>query len=210
MSKNAISWALYDWANSAFATVVIAGFFPLLLKNWWAADMPAPQSSFYLGAANSIASLTIVILAPLLGALADQLAWRKRILLAYAFLGILMSLCLALIPASSWILALLVFVLAVIGFSGANGLYDALLPSVAGDRVDQVSALGFALGYLGGGLLFLINVLLVMNPEWLGFSDPISIMRGSFVSVALWWAVFSLPLMLYVPEPAATAQQDCL
>lgn len=202
--RKAISWAFYDWANSAFATTVIAGFFPIFFKQYWSAGAPVTESTFWLGAANSLASLLIVFLAPVLGAIADRGGARKRFLLAFAALGIVMTGALYGVAQGQWIWAATVYILALIGFSAGNIFYDALLVGVAEERkLDIVSALGYSLGYLGGGLLFALNVLMTLYPGWFGLADAAEGVRVSFVTVALWWALFSIPLLLWVPEPPA-------
>lgn len=204
--RSVYAWALYDWANSAFATTVMAGFFPLFFKQYWSADVPATQSTFHLGVANSLASLLVVVLAPILGALADQARGRKRFLAAFAALGVLTSASLYLVGQGAWQLAAVLYVLGVIGFSGSNIFYDALLVAVAApkDR-DRVSALGFALGYLGGGLLFAVNVAMTLRPHWFGLADAGEAVRWSFLTVGLWWGAFTVPLLLAVDEPPGTA-----
>ena len=195
-------WALYDWANSAFATTVMAGFFPVFFKQYWNAGLDPTDSTFRLGMANSLASLLIVLLAPLLGAMADHMSRRKAMLLAFAFLGALMTAGLYLVGEGDWLLAATLYVLAVIGFSGSNIFYDSLLPYVSRtDQVDQTSALGFSLGYLGGGLLLGVNVLMTLHPAWFGIADSGTAVRLSFLIVAAWWLAFSLPLLLLVAEP---------
>jgi len=195
-------WAMYDWANSAFATVVMAGFFPVFFKDYWNAGLDPVDSTFRLGVANSLASLLIVLLAPLLGAVADRLARRKAMLLAFALLGSLMTAGLYLVGQGEWQLAMFLYVFAMIGFSGSNIFYDSLLPFVSHDRdMDRTSALGFSLGYLGGGLLLSLNVGMVWHPEWFGLADPASAVRASFLVVAAWWLLFSIPLFLFVEEP---------
>ncbi|MCW8891160.1 MAG: MFS transporter [Sedimenticola sp.] len=197
-----LSWGFYDWANSAFATTVMAGFFPLFFKQYWAADLSANESTFMLGSLNAVASLVVVILAPLLGAIADKGSSRKRFLLYFAGMGVVMTGSLSLVAAGSWGLALALYVFAVIGFSSGNIFYDALLVEVADEPcVDQVSAFGFALGYLGGGLLFSVNVLMTLNPDWFGLPDAASAIKTSFLMVAIWWALFSIPVLLFVHEP---------
>ncbi len=199
--KSIYSWALYDWANSAYATTVMAGFFPLFFKSYYSADVDVTMSTAQLGFANSLSSFVIVLLAPLLGAIADVSSLRKRFLFLFAFLGILMSASLALVGRGEWELAVFVYVLANIGFMGSNTFYDGLLPSVSSEKnVDYVSGLGFALGYLGGGVLFGLNVFMLQKPEFFGFSSEVEAIKASFVSVALWWAVFSLPLLVFVKE----------
>jgi UMF1 family MFS transporter len=198
----AFAWALYDWANSAFATTVMAGFFPLFFKQYWSADVAATTSSFWLGLTNALASLVIMLASPLLGAIADRGSAKKRLLLVFSWLGILTTAALALVAQGQWLLALLLYGLGIIGFSGANSLYDALLVVVAGERkLDIVSALGFSLGYLGGGLLFTANVLITLYPQAVGLPNATVAVQLAFVTVAIWWAVFSLPLLWYVPEP---------
>jgi UMF1 family MFS transporter len=195
-------WAMYDWANSAFATTVMAGFFPVFFKHYWNADVPVTESTFRLGLANSMASVLIVLTAPLLGAIGDYLGRRKRMLMGFAFLGLLMTAGLCLVSEGEWQLAATVYVLAVFGFSGSNIFYDSLLPFVSSrDDLDRTSALGFSLGYLGGGLLLGLNVLMTLKPQWFGLADATLAVRLSFVIVALWWLVFSLPLLVLVPEP---------
>ena len=199
--KSIYSWALYDWANSAYATTVMAGFFPLFFKAYYSADVDVTMSTAQLGFANSASSFVVVLLAPLLGAIADVASLRKRFLFLFAFLGILMSASLALVGRGEWELAVFVYVLANIGFMGSNTFYDGLLPSVSSEQnVDYVSGLGFALGYLGGGVLFGLNVLMLQKPEFFGFTSEAEAIKASFVSVALWWAVFSLPLLVFVKE----------
>jgi UMF1 family MFS transporter len=195
-------WAMYDWANSAFATTVMAGFFPVFFKEYWNSGVDAATSTFRLGVANSLASLLIVLLAPLLGAVADCMSRRKALLFSFAFLGVLMTAGLYLIGEGDWFLAAFLYVLALIGFSGSNIFYDSLLPFVSReDKIDQTSALGFSLGYLGGGILLSLNVLMALHPEKFGLADGAAAIRISFLMVAVWWLVFSLPLMLLVEEP---------
>jgi UMF1 family MFS transporter len=205
--KKVISWALYDWANSAFATTVMAGFFPIFFKQYWSAGSTAVESTFRLGAANSIASLIIVAAAPVLGAIADRGSAKKRFLLFFAIMGILMTGALFVVKEGNWLLASALYVCGLIGFSGANVFYDSLLVFVVRQRkIDFVSALGFALGYLGGGLLFAFNVFMTQKPELFGFSGPAEAIRISFISVAVWWAVFSIPIMIFVEEPAEKSE----
>ena len=140
-------WAWYDWANSAFSTTVMAGFFPVFFKEYWNAGLEVTESTFRLGLANSLASLVIVMMAPVLGAIADCMSRRKAMLLAFAFLGMLMTGGLYLAARGDWLTAAFLYVFAVIGFSGSNVFYDSLLPFVSDDTdVDRTSALGFSLG----------------------------------------------------------------
>ncbi len=195
------AWALYDWGNSAFATTVMAGFFPVFFKEYWASGLSATDSTFWLGLGNSAASTLMILLAPLIGALADQGGNKKRMLLLFAFLGALMTSLLFLVAAGLWPLALLLYALGIIGFSGSIVPYDALLVDVAREQeLDRVSALGYALGYLGGGLLFALNVAMVLKPAVFGLENAAQAVRVSFLMVGLWWALFTVPLLLWVHE----------
>ena len=196
------SWAVYDWANSAFATTVIAGFFPVFFKAYWADPSDPVESTFWLGVANSGASILVAALAPVLGAIADRGSLKKGLLLLFATLGILMSGGLWLVAQGDWVLAVALYVIGTAGFMGANVFYDALIIGVASPkRRDYVSSLGFSLGYIGGGLLFAINVLMYLYPGRFGIPDAATAIRLSFVSVAVWWALFSIPLVLFVHDP---------
>ena len=202
INKSAFSWAVYDWANSAFATTVMAGFFPLFFKSYWGSSLSDAESTFVIGSANSIVGLFIAISAPVLGAFADSGNSKKRFLFVFAFLGIISTGYLFFIPESSWKIAVTFYALGVIGFSGGNIFYDSLLISVAkeGER-NNISSLGFSLGYLGGGLLFLLNVLMFSFPNFFGFNSQIEAVLWSFLSVALWWSIFSTPIFINVDEP---------
>lgn len=204
--RRILSWALYDWANSAFATVVMAGFFPVFFKQFWAGGLSVTDSTFWLGVANSAASLLILVLAPLLGAVADQLQAKKRFLLVFTLLGVLSTGALFWLAQGLWGLALVVYVLGLIGFSGSNIFYDALLVDVARPRdYERVSALGYALGYLGGGVLFAVNVVMTLEPAWFGLAGPAQAVQAAFLGVSLWWALFAIPVMVFVPEERGPA-----
>jgi len=199
--RTVYSWALYDWANSAFATTVMAGFFPVFFKQYWASDLAVTESSFQLGLANSVASIVMVVLAPLLGAIGDRSGSKKRFLLFFAMMGIVMTGGLFMVAAGHWMLAVMLYGLALLGFTGGNIFYDALLVEVAEEReYDRVSALGFALGYAGGGLLFAFDILMTLYPRFFGMEDAVEAVRYAFLSVAIWWAIFSLPMLFFVKE----------
>ena len=200
-NRSIYAWAFYDWANSAYVTTVIAGFFPVFFKEYFSANVDVTVSTAQLGFANSISSLIIVLMAPLLGAIADIGGLKKRFLFLFAYLGILMSAALSFVGEGAWEAAVFVYVLGNIGFMGSNIFYDSFLPSVSKEKeVDFVSGLGFALGYLGGGILFAFNVWMVQAPAFFGLESSIEAVKISFISVALWWMLFSLPLLLFVKE----------
>ncbi len=199
--RDRLSWALYDWGNSAFATTVMAGFFPVFFKEYWAQGLAATDSTFWLGLGNSAASTLMIVLAPLIGAVADQGDNKKRMLARFAFLGASMTASLFLVAGGLWPWALALYALGIVGFSGSIVPYDALLVDVADSReLDRVSALGYALGYLGGGLLFALNVAMVVKPALFGLTDPREAVRVSFLMVGAWWALFTVPLLLFVHE----------
>ena len=201
LSKNAWKWAFYDWANSGFATTVMAGFFPIFFKSYWAGNLDAAESTFVIGSINSLIGLLIAISAPILGAIADAGKTKKKFLFIFAALGIFATGYLFFIPESSWKLAVIFYGLGVIGFSGGNIFYDALIVSVSSpNQRNKTSSLGFSLGYLGGGILFLFNVIMYLYPESFGLSGPADAVLWSFMSVAIWWLIFSMPLLFYVQE----------
>ena len=202
LNKSAWSWAVYDWANSAFATTVMAGFFPIFFKSYWASDLSDAESTFAIGSVNSLVGLLIAFSAPILGAFADAGDSKRKFLFSFIFLGIIATGYLFFIPESSWKLAVIFYGIGVIGFSGGNIFYDSLLVTVSKEKErNRVSALGFSLGYLGGGILFLLNVAMFLYPSWFGLENQIEAVLWSFMSVAIWWFVFSLPIYLKVKEP---------
>ena len=205
--RQVLAWACYDWGNSAFATAVIAGFFPVFFREYWSAGVDPTVSTFRLGIANSVGSLVVLSLAPLLGAIADQGAFKKRFLGGFALVGVLSTAGLTLVQGGAWQVAAALYVLAGVGFSGSNVFYDALILDVSEKRsLDFVSALGFAAGYLGGGIFFLICVAMLRSPETFGLKDAAQAVRLSFVLTAVWWAIFTVPLLRVVRERLARRQ----
>ena len=201
--KGALSWAMYDWANSAFSTVVQAGFFPIFFKNFWSTGAEVTESTLRLGIAVSTGSLIVALMAPIIGAFADRGAAKKKFLFAFATLGILATGGLYFIGEGNWQLAVLFYVIGTVGFLGSFVFYDSLIVSVSDEsNVDIVSGRGYALGYLGGGVLFLFNVIMVQKPEMFGLAGTAQAVQVSFLATAIWWAVFSIPLFRNVPEPA--------
>ena len=194
-------WAMYDWANSAFATTVMASFFPIFFKEYWTAGTDPVVSTAQLGFANSAAGILVALLAPILGAMADRGEAKKSFLLLFAAIGVMATCALYLIPRGGWETAAACYVVAMMGFSGSIVFYDSLLTTVATEaRRDSVSSLGFSLGYLGGGLLFALNVWMALSPATFGLRDSGHGVKLSFLSVGIWWAVFTLPLILLVRE----------
>jgi UMF1 family MFS transporter len=211
-NKKAIfGWAMYDWANSAFATTVMAAFFPVLFKQFWSAGADPVVSTAKLGLANSIAGIAVALCAPVLGAIADKGGVKKKLLFFFAFIGVVTTSSLYLVSKGNWHMAVALYIFAVVGFSGGNIFYDSLITGVASDEnMDSVSALGFSLGYLGGGILFAVNVWMVLRPETFGIADAGEAVKISFLSVSVWWAVFSIPVFLFVKEPAHISGESTL
>ena len=196
-----VAWALYDWANSAFACTVMAGFFPVFFKQYWNAGVAATESTFRLGLTSGLASLLIAVLAPVLGAIADRSGSRLRLLFAFTLLGSVATLALAFVPQGEWTIAAALFLAASLGFWGGIVFSDSLLLHVAEpEEYDLVSGFGYALGYLGGGLLFAANVVMTQKPAWFGLASSADAVRWSFVSVGAWWLLFAVPCLLWVKE----------
>jgi len=207
--KELRSWAMYDWANSAFSTTIMASLLPIYYADVAAAQLESNVASAYWGYTSGIALLIAAIIAPILGATADHLGTRKKFLATFLFMGLIGTTALTLVQKGDYLFASAVFIVANVGFAGANVFYDALLPHVAKkDEIDRVSTAGFAIGYLGGGLLFALNIFWILNYEMFGFADKGVAVRAAFGSVVVWWGLFSIPLFLNVREPPKTRNTD--
>ena len=207
--KQVLSWAFYDWANSAFATTILAGFFPIFFKLYWNTGVDVTVSTARLGIANSIAGIVVAIIAPILGVIADNFSSKKKFLFFFTYLAILMTVSLALIAEGNWLFAMILFIFANIGFSGGNIFYDSLLTSISNKKnVDLISSLGYSLGYLGGGVLFAINVWMTLQPDFFAFENSSESIKFSFITVGIWWAIFSLPIFLFVKENSLDDDKD--
>lgn len=196
-----LGWAAYDWANSTFSLSVVTAFVPILLAEFWSQDVASTVTTFRLGMANGLASLIVAVSVPFLGAIADRAGNRKGLLIVLASLGIVMTGSLYFVARGQWPIAVACYIMASVGFAGSNSLYDALLVDVAApSQYDRISAYGYSLGYLGGALLFTLNVVMVANPAAFGFASEVEAIRIAFILVAFWWAVFTVPLLLWVRE----------
>ncbi len=201
--KRAINaWAMYDWGNSAFATTIMAAVLPVYYTSVAAGSLPSNIATAYWGFTSSISALIAAIISPILGAMADFSGTKKRFLTLFMALGVTFTALLYFIQSGDWLLASLFFIFGNIGFAGSLVYYDSLLPHVAHpEEIDQVSSRGYALGYIGGGVLLAINLVMILFlPDLLGV-DAGLMTRLTFVSVALWWFIFTLPLLLHVKEP---------
>jgi UMF1 family MFS transporter len=197
------AWAFIDWANSAFAIVVMTAFFPALFKDYWS-DVPGmtpERSTAYLGYANTASSALIAILAPILGSIADQGNGKKKFLITFTLLGCVATALLPLAGQGRYVLAAFLYAVAALGFSGNNMFSDALITDVAEPKTyDRVSALGYGLGYVGSGGLFAVLVFAVANPERFGFAGPVEAVSAGFFVTAGWWLLFTVPAVLWVRE----------
>jgi UMF1 family MFS transporter len=205
-TKEQRAWAAYDWANSAFQCTIITAVFPVYFSSVAAADLPPAVATERFATATTLALAIVAIVSPVLGAYADFAGAKKRLLGLFLGLGVLATGMMAQIGRGDWVLAAVLFVLANIGVSGSFVFYDSLLPHIArDDEMDRVSSAGYAIGYLGGGILLAINLAWILQPAWFGLADAGMASRLSFLSVAVWWLLFAIPLFRHVPEPAASA-----
>ncbi len=201
------AWVFYDWANSAFATTILAAVLPVYYSTVAGSTLASPAAATrYYTLTLSASVLIVAILSPILGAAADEAGWRKRFLLIFATIGIVATISMFGIGEGDWLIASILFAIARIGFGTSNVFYDSLLPHVArADDIDRVSARGYAFGYLGGGLLLTGNVIAIF-----ALPDDNFGVRLSLASVGIWWALFSMPLIRSVPEPPGLGTRSVL
>ena len=208
-SKKYYSWVLYDWANSAYATIVLAGFFPIIFAEYFASSIPASERTLYLGISNSSASLILIFLAPLFGLMADKFSNKKLFLLIFASLSIISTLILSFVTKDSFVLASILFSISLLGFMMSNVFYDSMLLNFESHKYDKISSMGYALGYLGGGLAFVFTLIfLYFNSE--STIEIISSSKISFIFAASWWLIFMIPLFLYWPEQKIDSRSTSL
>jgi len=203
---------MYDWANSAFMTTIIAAVFPIYYARVAASGLDSDVAQERYQLTTAIALVVIAALAPVLGALADFRAIKKRMLTVFALLGIVATAGMFFIESGDWALALVLFAAANVGAAGSIVFYDSLLPHVARpEEMDRLSTAGFGLGYVGGGLLLAVNLAWIMNPQWFGLpsgSSETLPTRLAFLSVAVWWFVFTIPLWRKISEPPRLLELD--
>jgi UMF1 family MFS transporter len=211
------AWAAYDWAISAVQVGIMTAIFPIYYVKVAGAGLPEGRATQSLAAANTVALAVIAALSPMLGAVADYTAAKKKLLAAFLVLGAVAIAALFFVHRGDLGLASILFVLAMVGATGSFVFYEALLPHIATpDEVDRVSTAGYAVGYIGGGLLLALNLAWIQKPAWFGLPsgpglpEPAATLpvRLAFVSIAAWWVLFSVPLFRNVPEPPRRLEAD--
>ncbi len=202
--KTVNSWAMYHWAENAFGTSVMVAILPIYYSKVAAASLTANQATVYWGYTNTIGLIIVALLAPMLGTIANLFGIRKKLLTIFAAIAILTTATLYFVKTGDWLIASIIFIVTNISFAMADVFHDSFLPHVAKPQdIDRVSSRGFALGYLGGGILLAINVAMIQL-----MSDKELAARLSFVSASIWWAVFTVPLILNVKEPQKTGKVE--
>ncbi|HEX6095062.1 MAG TPA: MFS transporter [Thermoanaerobaculia bacterium] len=205
------AWAMYDWAISAVQTTVMVAVFPIFYIQVAGADAGSTKASQWWAISNGIAITIVAVFSPILGAIADFAAAKKKLLAVWTAVGVLACAGMFFIGQGDLPLASALFVIVAIAAAAAVVFYDALLPHIASpSEVDRVSSAAYAIGYLGGGLLLAVNLAMIQKPEWFGFggAGPTLPVRLSLVSVAVWWLVFAIPLFRRVPEPPRRLEAD--
>jgi len=198
------AWAMYDWANSAFWTTVIVAVFPPFFSEYAATGLTPQEATARFAWGTTIAVTIVAIAAPILGTIADQRAMKKPLLGVFLIIGVVATLLMGTIDRGAWFYALMLFIVANIGVASTLVFYDSLLPHIAApDELDRVSTAGFAIGFIGGGILLVINLVWILRPDLFGLPGTVAAIKLSLVSVGVWWLVFSIPLFRVVPEPPA-------
>jgi UMF1 family MFS transporter len=210
------AWAIYDWANSAVICTIISAIFPIYFSRVAGANLPVGAATQQFAIATLIAMAGLALLGPVLGVLADYVAIKKKLLSVFLGIGAAATAAMFFIHTGDWLLALILFVIVELCVAGTLVFYDSLLPHIATSaEIDRVSTTGYALGYLGGGVLLALNLAWIQFPQWFGLPDGENLTerqatlptRLAFLSVAIWWLIFSIPLLVTVPEPAVPASE---
>ncbi len=216
MTKQEKSWILQDWANSAYSLAITTATLPIFFKSIVAKDLPSSMSTAYLGYTNSIATLIIAILAPLLGTIADYKNYKKKLFTFFIIIGVTSTAMLASIGEGNWIMCLVIYVLSVIGFSGSNIFYDAFLVDVTEEkRMDHISSMGFGFGYIGSTIPFILSLIVIKNPS-LFHLTTVGAVKFTFIITALWWFIFTIPMfknvkqIYFIDSPTSSPIKDSL
>lgn len=211
VTKKELSWAMYDWANSAYFTTVVAGFFPVFLNTYWSDTDHAGVTTQRLGVALLIMNLILAIVSPFLGTISDFRSAKKKFIFVFMLVGTFSTAGLFFLDKGAWFPAIVMYAIATFCCSGTAVFYDSMLVSVTSpNRYNKISSFGYAMGYLGGGVLFAVNLVMVLMPELFGLQYNYEAVRFSFLTVAVWWFVFSLPLLMNVKEPEPRQSSESL
>ena len=198
------AWAMYDWANSAFWTTVIVAVFPPFFSDYAAAGLDAAEATARFAWGTTIAVAVAAVLGPIFGAMADYRAWKKRLLTTFMAIGVTATFLMGTIGRGEWIYAVTLFGVANVAVAMTLVFYESLLPHIAApSEMDRVATAGYATGFVGGGILLVVNLAWILSPATFGLPDAVAAIKLSFVSVAVWWLLFSFPLLRRVPEPPA-------
>jgi UMF1 family MFS transporter len=201
------AWAMYDWANSAYQTTVITAVFPRFFSDYAAAGLSPVAATTRFAWTSTLAAVIVALMGPVLGAIADARAAKKRMLAVSMFIGVVATLLTVWIGRGDWLYAAVVFLVGNVAMTASLVFYDSLLPHIASEaEIDRVSTAGYAIGYVGGGVLLVVNLLWILYPHAFGLPDAAAATKLSFASVAVWWLLFSIPLFRSVREPHATGR----
>ena len=201
LNRKVLSWACYDWANSAFALSVLAVLFPLSNQTYWNGGGTGADATARLAWITAAASIVVVLIAPVLGTIADAGGYRKRFLVVLSVLGAASTAALGFVGADGWPFALGFYLFASVGYYGSTVFYDSLLIDATEPRYYSfVSNLAYAMGYLGGAVLLALHTFMIVSPETFGLADATAAIRAAFVTVGAWWVLFMMPILYFVPE----------
>ncbi len=211
LNKESKAWIAYDAGNSAFATTIVAAFFPIFYKEFWSAGVDDLVAASYYSWTLTISNLVLLFSAPIIGSITDLSRTTKRLFASFTLISIIFVALLFILELGAWFQALIFFGIANYCFSAGNILYDKMLVQIAPQsQLTRISSLGFAYGYLGGGLLFLINAVMTLSPESFGLSDASEAIRWSFIMVSIWWSLFLIPLLIYFKDRGNALYQKSL
>ena len=211
LNKESKAWIAYDAGNSAFATTIVAAFFPIFYKEFWSAGVDNLVAASYYSWTLTISNLALLFSAPIIGSITDLSRTTKRLFASFTLISIVFVALLFILELGAWFQALIFFGIANYCFSAGNILYDKMLVQIAPQsQLTRISSLGFAYGYLGGGFLFLINAVMTLSPESFGLSDASEAIRWSFIMVSIWWSLFLIPLLLYFKDRGNALYQESL
>ena len=209
LSREIKAWISYDLGNSAFATTVLAAFFPIFYNQYWSSNIDSTLSAQYLSWTLVISNLTLLFTAPLIGAITDISKSTKKLFISMVMISIIGTGLLYTLEAGLWLYALIFFGIANYFFSASNVIYDKILVQITSPGLfSKISGYGYAWGYFGGGFLFLINACMSLYPELFGLSSQAEAIRWSFITVSVWWFIFLIPLAVTYKEPSAKVVEN--